>query len=71
MFQITDHVDVPSTLTALSMDMCNSEASQQCNHASHNSDQMQVKIMNSKPHIVYNEDNTFQCLVTVHREMSQ
>ncbi|XP_021912793.1 cyclic nucleotide-gated cation channel beta-3 isoform X3 [Zootermopsis nevadensis] len=69
--QITDHVGVPSTLTPLIMDICSSEASQQCNHTSHDSDQIQVKIMNSKPRIVYNEDNTFQCLVTVHREMSQ
>lgn len=73
MLQVVDHVGVPSKLTTLSrpMDVCNSEASRQCNHASHNSDQMQVKIINSMPHIDNNEDNTFQCLVTVHREMSQ
>jgi hypothetical protein len=71
MFQVADHVGVPSKLTAVNMDVCNSETSQQCNHTSHNTDQMQAKMVNSKPHIENSEDNTFQCLVTVHREMSQ
>lgn len=69
--QIADHMGVPSKMAALSIDMCGSEPSHQCNHISHNSGQVHAKVMNSIPHIEKSEDNTFQCLVTVHREMSQ
>jgi len=70
-FQIADHLGVPTNTTALSIDTCGSEPSHHCNHTSHNSDQVHVKVMNSIPHLENNEDNTFQCMVTVHREMSQ
>lgn len=70
-FQIADNLGVPSTVTAFSIDMCGSEPSHQCNHTSHNSDQVHVKVMNSIPLLEKSEDNTFQCMVTVHREMSQ
>ncbi|GFG30264.1 hypothetical protein Cfor_11808 [Coptotermes formosanus] len=58
-------------MATLSRDMCGSEPFLQCDRTSHNSDQVHVKVMNSIPHIDKSEDNTFQCLVTVHREMSQ
>jgi len=67
--QIADHLGVPSKTTALNM--CGSEAPHRCNHTSHKSDQIHVKGRNSIPHLEKNEDNTFQCTVTVHREMSQ
>jgi len=70
-FQIADHLGVPSKMTALSINMRGSEPSHHCNHTSHNSDQVHVKVMNSIPHLEKNKDNTFQCMVTVHREMSQ
>jgi hypothetical protein len=70
-FQKVDHLGVPSKMTAFSNNICGSEPSHHCNHTSHNSDQVHVKVMNSIPHLEKNEDNTFQCMVTVHREMSQ
>lgn len=66
--QITDHLGVPSKMTAFSI--CGSEPRHHCNHTSHKSDQVHVKIRNSIPHLEKKEDNTFQCMVTVHREMS-
>lgn len=70
-FQVADLLGVPSKMTAFSIKMCGSEPPHHCNHISHNSDQVHVKVMNSIPHLENNEDNTFQCFVTVHREMSQ
>lgn len=70
-FQVADHLGVPSKMTAFSIDMCGSEPPYHCNHTNHNSDQVHVKVMNSLPHLENDKDNTFQCLVTVHREMSQ
>ncbi|XP_069669036.1 cyclic nucleotide-gated channel beta-3 isoform X2 [Periplaneta americana] len=58
--QVPDHQSAASKVTPV-------ETTKHCNHACHDSDHTQVKIMNATPH----EDNTFQCTVTVHREMSQ